>query len=86
VTDLEAAWNAVHDERRQWVQYAFDPSERPSDGLRSREWTAVGASEVEVVREMAGRPGTTELGRLPGHDATLRAWRPAPADGRSREA
>ena len=41
--DLEEAWNAVHDatpsgwhvgrptyydERRQWVQYAFDPSER----------------------------------------------------------
>ncbi len=26
--------------------------ERPRVGLRSREWTAVGATEVEVVREM----------------------------------
>ncbi len=68
VSDLEEAWNAVHDatpkgwhvgrpsyhdERRQWVQYAFDPSERPRVGLRSREWTAVGATEAEVVAEMA---------------------------------
>ncbi len=66
--DVEVARNAVHhptptgwhvgrpshhDERRQWVQYAFDPSERPSVGLRSREWTAVGVSEVGVVAEMA---------------------------------
>ena len=40
-------------ERRQWHQYAFDPSERPVVGLRSREWTAVGSSELEVVVEMA---------------------------------
>ncbi len=66
--DLEEAWNAVHDatpagwhvgrptyydERRQWHQYAFDPSERPVVGLRSREWTAIGSSELEVVAEMA---------------------------------
>ncbi len=52
MSDLEEAWNAVHDatpagwhvgrptyydERRQWHQYAFDPSERPVVGLRSRE-------------------------------------------------
>ncbi len=42
-----------HQERRQWHQYAFDPSERPLVGLRSREWTAIGSSELEVVREMA---------------------------------
>ncbi len=57
--DLEEAWIAVHDatpagwyvgrpsysdERREWVQYAFDPSERPSVALRSREWTLVIAS------------------------------------------
>ena len=30
-----------HDERRQWVMYAFDPSERANAGIRSREWTAV---------------------------------------------
>lgn len=30
-----------HDERREWQIYAFDPSERPKVGLRSREWTTV---------------------------------------------
>ena len=68
VADLEKASSALHDatpkgwhvgrptcydERRQWHQYAFDQSERPVVGLRSREWTAVGASEVEAVAEMA---------------------------------
>jgi len=33
--------------------YAFDPSERPKVGLRSREWTTVAPTEVGVVREMA---------------------------------
>ncbi len=33
--------------------YAFDPSERPRVGLRSREWTAVAGSEEGVVRELA---------------------------------
>ena len=56
MTDLEAAWNAVHDntpegwyvgrpgyEERyhQSSMYAFDPSEKPVVGKRSREWTAV---------------------------------------------
>ncbi len=65
---MEEAWDAIHavlpagwyvgrptyyDERRQWHQYAFDPSERPVVGLRSREWTAIGSTELEVVREMA---------------------------------
>jgi hypothetical protein len=51
-TTLREAWNALHDatpsgwlvgrptyydERRQWHQYAFDPSERAVVGLRSRE-------------------------------------------------
>ncbi len=80
MTDLEAAWNAVHDatpagwyvgrpsyydERRQWVQYAFDPSERPRVGLRSREWTAVGATEVEAVAEMARCLREIKEGRAP---------------------
>ncbi len=80
VSALEEAWNAVHDatpagwyvgrpsyhnERRQWVMYAFDPSERPNVGLRSREWTAVGASEVEVVREMARCLRELGRGRAP---------------------
>ncbi len=68
MTDLAAAWDALHeatpagwhvgrpsyhDERREWLMYAFDPSERPKVGLRSREWTAVSQSEEGVVREMA---------------------------------
>jgi len=56
VSDLEEAWNAVHDatpkgwyvgtpsyhdRRREWVMYAFDPSERavgrrPAAGVGSR--------------------------------------------------
>ena len=67
VTDLEAAWNEIHDakpdswfvgppvyiEHRDRDQYAFDTRERAKAGHRSREWTAVGQSELEVVREMA---------------------------------
>ena len=60
---LAAAWAAVHantpegwyvgrpgyvDRYRQWNMYAFDPSERPVVGKRSREWTAVGQSELHV--------------------------------------
>ncbi len=80
VSDLEEAWNAVHDatpkgwyvgrptyydERRQWHQYAFDPSERPVVGLRSREWTAIGSSELEVVAEMARCLREIGKGRAP---------------------
>ena len=36
-----------------WTLYAFDPTERAKVGHRSREWTAVGMTEVGVVREMA---------------------------------
>ena len=36
-----------------WEQYAFDPSERAQVGVRSRQWTAVAATELEVVRELA---------------------------------
>ncbi len=53
ITSTVAPRPSYHDERREWVQYAFDPSERPSVGLRSRGWTAVGATELEVVAEMA---------------------------------
>jgi hypothetical protein len=77
--DLEAAWEAVHDvtppgwfvgrpsyhdERHEWTQFAFDQRERPSVGVSSREWTAVAATEVECLREMAR--GQREIGRRPG--------------------
>jgi len=78
--DFEAVWNELHaakpggwhvgrpsyDERhREWVQYAFDPLERAVVGLRSREWTAVAQSEVEVVREMAPCLREIREGRVP---------------------
>lgn len=70
-TDLEDAWAALdavtppgwyvgrpslHEERGEWQMYAFDPSERPKVGVRSREWTATAPREVGqlgVVLEMA---------------------------------
>ncbi|CAN5425715.1 hypothetical protein BH20CHL6_BH20CHL6_10300 [soil metagenome] len=47
------------------MQYAFDPSERPVVGLRSREWTAIGSSELEVVRGMARCLREIREGRAP---------------------
>ncbi len=64
---MEEAWDAIHavlpagwyvgrpsehPERREWLMYVYDPSERPKVGLRSREWTAIGPPEEAVVREM----------------------------------
>ena len=37
----------------QWSMYAFDPSETPVVGKRSREWTAVGQTELHCVQTMA---------------------------------
>jgi hypothetical protein len=68
MNDRQAAWDELHaalprswwvgtpsyhEERREWVLYTYDPSERPVVGLRQREWQAVADSEVGVVREMA---------------------------------
>ncbi len=80
MTDLGDAWDRLHDgtpggwhvgrpsqhdERREWVMYAFDPSERPTVGKRSREWTAVGATELDVVAELAGCLSETSAERWP---------------------
>ena len=78
--DLEAAWDDVfdalpaawsvgrpsyHDERHEWTQYAFDSFEQPKVGLRSREWTAKGATEVECLLEMARCGLAIAVGRTP---------------------
>jgi hypothetical protein len=42
-----------HDEAGCWEQYAYDPTERPVNGKRNREWTAVPQTEAGVVRELA---------------------------------
>ena len=80
MSDLEAAWSDIHDakpdgwfvgppvyieRRHKWMMYAFDTRERPKAGHRSREWTAVGASELEVVREMARCLRIIGAGALP---------------------
>ena len=51
--------------RRVWEQYAFDPSERARAGVRSREWTAVAPTELEVVRELARCLRLIREGRVP---------------------
>jgi hypothetical protein len=48
-----------------WEMYAYDPTERPKVGVRSREWTTVGNSEVDVVREMARCLSAIAAGRIP---------------------
>ncbi len=58
---------------RQRTMYAFDTRERPKAGHRSREWTAVAGSELEVVREMARclrllGEGLTPKWERPGRD------------------
>jgi hypothetical protein len=69
-SDLEEAWNALHDatpagwfvgrpgyvERlNQWQQYAFDTNDRARPGKpRTREWTAVGTSELHVLQVPRG--------------------------------
>ena len=78
--DLAAAWADVranapegwyvsqpgYEERyRQWSMYAFDPSETPIVGKRSREWTAVGPTELECVQVMARCLAELKDGRWP---------------------
>ena len=80
MTDLEDTRDAVHaatpagwyvgrptyhDDRREWLMYAYDPSERPTVGLRSREWTAVAATEEGVMRERARCLREISAGRAP---------------------
>ncbi len=80
VSAMEDAWDAVHeatpagwyvgrpsyhDERREWVMYAFDPAERPRVGLRRRESTAVAATEEGVLGEMARCLREIAAGRVP---------------------
>lgn len=74
------AWEAVHEntpdgwvvgrpgygpERHQWSMYAFDRSEKPVVGKRSREWAAVGQMELHCVREMARCLAELKVGRWP---------------------
>jgi hypothetical protein len=47
---------SLHDDVRgaeHWEQWAYDAREKPKVGKRSREWTAVGRTEVDCIRELA---------------------------------
>jgi hypothetical protein len=79
--DLEAAWAELHEvnaslgwyvgmpafyERRdEWQLYAFDPTERPKIGHRSREFTAVAPTQERVVRDIARWLREISAGRVP---------------------
>ena len=84
MTDREAGWTAVHDatpegwyvgrpyfdERHdRWEQYAFDQTETPSVGKRSRQWVAIGQTELHCVQEMARCLGKLKAGRWPSQAA-----------------
>ena len=45
--------------------FAFDPSEAPIVGKRSREWTAIGQTELHCVQTMAYCLGELKVGRWP---------------------
>ena len=47
------------------VLYAYDQREVPKVGVRSPEWTAVGATEVDVLLEMARCLRELGAGRVP---------------------
>jgi len=56
---------SYNERHKEWEQYAFDPRERAKVGARSREWTAVAQSEVEVVLELARCLREIREGRVP---------------------
>ena len=77
---FSAAWAVIHENTpegwcvggpgyegryRQWSMYAFDPSEKPVVGKWTREWTAVGQTELHCVQEMARCLGELKAGRWP---------------------
>jgi hypothetical protein len=78
--EIAAAWAEVHaatptgwfvgrpgydNTHGQWTQYAFDPKEKARVGLRTREWTCVGVTELHVLREMAKALLAISEGRVP---------------------
>jgi hypothetical protein len=56
---------SIHDERHEGTPHAFDPREVAKVGARSRQWTAIGATEVEVLVEMARCLREINAGRAP---------------------
>lgn len=80
MTDLEAAWEAVHEAKPEWwfvgqpmelrpgewVLFAYDPrTARRGVVPHAREWTATAPTEVECVQEMARCLREIAAGRWP---------------------
>jgi len=78
--DLENAWAELHEatlpgwqigrpafnERKgEWSLYAWDATERPKIGHRSREWTAIHPTQSGVLRAMARCLREIGEGRVP---------------------
>lgn len=53
----------------QWEMYAFDTTEKANIGPRSREWTAVGETEIECVREMVRCLKEIDHGKTPKNES-----------------
>lgn len=53
------------DRYQQWSMYAFDPAEKAVVGERSREWTAVGQTELDCLLDMAYCPSELAPSRWP---------------------
>ena len=82
--ELQAAWNELHlatppdwivglpsqRDGGSWEMYAFDQTEKPKVGRRSREWTAIGQTEHECIRVMARCLREIGAGRVPSNAAT----------------
>ena len=102
MTDLEAAWDAVHaalaagwyvgrlsyhDERDEWLTYAFDPTERPEVGLRSRADRGAGAAaevsestlRIGPLSSMCREPTSPRRATPTGGLLRREVWRPPPA-------
>jgi len=77
---LAGAWDAVHanspaswqvcrpgyvDRYREWRMSAFDSAERLVVGKRSRQWNAVGRSELDWIRVMARCLAEIKAGHWP---------------------
>jgi hypothetical protein len=71
-TDRDDGRTDLHDAKpdgwyvgRPSYDEGFDPSERAQVGVRSREWTAVAPTELEVIYELARCLRLLREGRVP---------------------
>jgi len=51
---------SYHDERREWLLYAFDPAERAEAGTRKREWQAVARAARRLTARLQAYAGNND--------------------------